>query len=177
MAPSAAVQMKQRMKMRMKQRMRNRMMRRKQRRSGFKDTGRIEPIPNPYNPPCDKKWETTRDELAAALAKWPAPECYKFKLTIGCFCPEEYRGPHKVKVRKGKVVGDNPYSLPTMEEIYENIQDQCIEECPETGAERCEVKYGADGEVVQLSIDRSFHIADEEIYYQIEDFRLCGEDE
>lgn len=45
-------------------------------------------------------------EYREALARWQAvgPKAYTIELTIGCFCPDEYRGPFLVKVEDDRIV-------------------------------------------------------------------------
>jgi Family of unknown function (DUF6174) len=110
------------------------------------------------------------------LAKWGSPDCYVFTIQRSCFCPDVVRNATEVQVVNGTIVSPSNYEelfLVPMDELFDQVNDLCVKNCPDRGAARCDVSYGPDGNLASAYIDRSFMIADEEIIYTITDYRTC----
>jgi len=139
---------------------------------------------------CATDWMQTRDAWNANAKVWNRElDCYDYVLTRICFCTQEYRGPFAIQVRGGAVVsstyvgppsvsGSRPAgpatgSIPTMNDLLDQIRDECFAECPRRGAAMCNTAYGPFGQVTSMYIDRNRMIADEEIGVEITDFEPC----
>ena len=146
--------------------------------SGSENINTAEPaLPFPDNG-CDPNWEqTAQDYNAAYNERWSNPSCYSFTLYNGCFCPSTVRGPHDIVVQDGVIVSpsdpDNEMFLVTMNDIFAKIYNECIANCPDEGADRCEITYAPEGYVTSAFIDISEQMADEETRYEITNFQLC----
>jgi hypothetical protein len=96
-----------------------------------------------------------------------------------CRCPD--RGPTQIIVVNDTVIspqsGDMIQPMPTMNELYEIIYSDCIENCPSSGAAECLVEYAPTREdgayITYFSRDRSFLAVDEEIEYIITNVTFC----
>jgi hypothetical protein len=126
---------------------------------------------------CDANSEQTRADYVANVEQtWEDPSCYTFKITRDSFGPPESRGPFLVKVKNGKVVNNNPnlpYDFPTMNELMDQVYQNCVATCPDSGAAKCDIVYGPGGSLKLVDIDLAEEVLDEEIRYTIGGFRKC----
>lgn len=131
----------------------------------------------PENQTCDANWEQTKADYEANVATWGSPECYAFTIRRGCFCTDAIRRPARVRVENGVVVtpaNSQELFLRPMAELFDEVFRLCVKDCPDRGAARCDVSYGAAGNLQAVFIDRSFMIADEEISYDIYNYTTCS---
>lgn len=122
---------------------------------------------------------------AAARALWESADLvdYDYSFSRGCFCPQEYVGPHDVSVRDGIVTaatydGIDLKKLPTLnlttyDEIIQTVDgvfdeiDRALDEAHSlTAAYHPELGYPTD-----VYIDWEEMMADEEVNYTISDLR------
>jgi hypothetical protein len=86
----------------------------------------------------------------------------------------EYMRPVRIDVRNDTIVHteyiDNPNAtvideqLATMNTLFARVEKNCFEGCPNVGASYCDIEYNnVTGSIVQVFIDQSKMIADEEI--------------
>jgi hypothetical protein len=128
--------------------------------------------------PCDANWNQTAVEYAQNLEKWGNPDCYYFTIQRSCFCSEDIRNPTEVKVENGEIVSPSNYEdlfLLPMEDLFAQVNNLCVKNCPEKGSAQCDVTYGEEGNLESAYIDRSEMVADEEIIYDITNYRTCSE--
>ena len=130
---------------------------------------------------CDPNWQTLNVQLKRNRAAWnqysKSMKCYTMVFARQCFCPPEWRGPFDATV-DGRVVYPKRFSIPTMDEIFDMVQERCIDGCPKRGAVLCNVKFASEDEgsyIKSLYIDQIKQIADEEIGYTIDDLKPCVE--
>jgi hypothetical protein len=99
--------------------------------------------------------------LDAARARWRERGLvsYRFRQTIGCFCPEEYRKPRTMTVRRRRAVRPGKIHRPyaTAPKLFRVIQDAI-----DRRVARLTVTYGTVGLPRQIFIDYDEMIADEE---------------
>ena len=146
----------------------------------------------PDDGPTTTDTPTTIDPLdeadaayAAARALWESAELvdYDYSFSRGCFCPQEYVGPHDVSVRDGIVTaatydGIDLKKLPilnltrydeiiqTVDGVFDEI-DRAIDE-----ADRFTAEYHPElGYPTDVFIDWEELLADEEVNYTIADLR------
>lgn len=125
---------------------------------------------------CDSNWENTRDEFQRNQPKWKNYACYSFELRR-----QNYNFPRGQRPLRIHVVNDsvermddieNPAvhvplrpsqvgHLPTMNQLFSRIKDDCFKSCPETGAQYCSVEYDIHhGAISSLYINaRHYHIS------------------
>lgn len=118
-----------------------------------------------------------RTELEANAQLWETagPDSYVYAIVRNCFCPEEYRGPVRVRVENGVAVervyvgsGDPvpeaiASSFPTVDGLFELLRSAYEEE-----ADEVRVTYDPDlGVPVDFWIDYLQMAADEEIGMQV----------
>jgi hypothetical protein len=128
--------------------------------------------------PCDMNWNQTAVEYRQNLEKWGDPDCYYFTIQRSCFCSETIRNPVEVKVENGEIVSPSNYEelfLLSMDALFAQVNELCVRNCPDKGSARCDITYGEEGNLQSAFIDRSEMIADEEIIYDITDYRVCSE--
>ena len=136
-------------------------------------------------PPTVDPLDEADAAYAAARAMWESAELvdYDYSFSRGCFCPQEYVGPHEVSVRDGVVTaatydGIDLKKLPilnltsydeiiqTVDGVFDEI-DRAIDEADQlTAAYHPELGYPTD-----VFIDWEEMIADEEVNYTIVDLR------
>ena len=117
------------------------------------------------------------DEFSVNESKWYSKNInnYEFTLRINCFCPQERVGPHLIKVVNDEIVSVNnqPYDpaatgeLMTIDELFTFV---------ETGIDgnpyRKTIEYNSTyGYPQYVFFDYSKTMADEEIGYQLSDFK------
>lgn len=135
------------------------------------------------NEPCIN-WEATAAAYQAAFAQWQEPACYTFTYTFLGFSVGEPAGVTQT-VRNGASLqeGDRK-QFQTLADVWNLIDEQCIQNCPLNGAHLCDVVYATtndeDGGLVYptlVSIDPDSIVIDEELIYRIEDVRVlnCAE--
>lgn len=146
----------------------------------------------PTRPPrpsegCDPDWQTIESEWQEHRAKWLATnktDCYNMTLYRDCYCPPDVRGPHYVVVQNDSIVSPSDGHatgarfVPTMNELFQFIYDECIDGCPDSGAVRCVAQYAEDedGSYVNYTYrDRSRYIADEELGFLVFNLTFCDE--
>jgi Family of unknown function (DUF6174) len=138
---------------------------------------------NPFNTGCDPEWEAklveynrTRQEI------WTNPTCYSYIFVRTCFCPPEYMRPVRVHVTNDTVtnvsyvmdddanatiVGEYDRHFPTMNELFDIVNNSCFDGCPDDGATLCLMEYdNVTGTIDHVYIDHSKMIMDEEMVSQ-----------
>ena len=117
------------------------------------------------------------DELSANKSKWYRKNInnYEFNLRINCFCPEERVGPHLINVVNDEIVSVNnlPYDpdktgeLYTIDELF-TLVETSIERKPYLKTIEYNSTYGYP-QTVWFDFNKT--MADEEIGYQVSDFK------
>lgn len=126
------------------------------------------------------RWDSPRAELDEARARWAESDVADYDLTIArlCFCPEDVRGPARVRVRNHTVV-DRTYAgsgepvdpqwvsyFPTVEGLFEFIEDAI-----DRDAHRLEVEYDPErGYPTRAWADYLENVADEELGFEATEF-------
>ena len=105
---------------------------------------------------------SARTELNAAIERWFVYDVddYRFRQSIGCFCPQTVTEPRTLRVRNGKPVRRRKYHKPydTVIKLF-GVIDQAIKD----EVDELNVTYGKVGLPRSIYIDRSRMIADEEL--------------
>ncbi|MFN6572245.1 hypothetical protein A6770_13755 [Nostoc minutum NIES-26] len=103
---------------------------------------------------------------------------YQYTLSNGCFCIPEARGPVVIKVRNGQTISitlaDGQPANPEFFQKYNTIPKlfDVIQDAIERKASSLNVQYNHKlGYPMQINIDYSSQIADEELYLTIENFK------
>ena len=118
-----------------------------------------------------------KDELSMNKSKWDRRNIssYEFTLRINCFCPRERTGPHLIKVINDEIVSVNnlPYDPDKTGELYTidqlfNFVEVSIDSNPYLKTIEFNPRYGYPQNVF---FDFQKYMADEEIGYQVSDFR------
>lgn len=117
--------------------------------------------------PCTG-WQDTKAALDSAKAVWSGPECYDFSYTFLGFQSGHPTRTH-VQIRDGKPGGDSEKSI---DDFFDIIESRCVSNCPDEGAENCEVEYAAEGYPSFISIDMSQYMGDEEIIFALSNFAV-----
>jgi hypothetical protein len=120
---------------------------------------------------------TDSDEFSVNKSKWYRKNInnYEFTLRINCFCTEERAGPHLIKVINNAIVSVNnlPYDPEKTGELYTINQlftfvETSIERNPYFKTIEYNSTYGYPQNVF---FDFNKQMADEEIGYQVTDFK------
>ena len=122
--------------------------------------------------------KTTGDsELSYNQSKWERKNIsdYEFTLRINCFCPQERVGPHMIKVVNDEIVSVNtqPYDpgttgeLLTIDDLFTFVETS-IERNPYIRTIEFNSTFGYPESVW---FDFNKNMADEEIGYQVTDFK------
>lgn len=118
-----------------------------------------------------------KDELSMNKSKWDRRNIssYEFTLRINCFCPQERTGPHLIKVINDEIVSVNnlPYDPDKTGELYTidqlfNFVEISIDSNPYLKTIEFNPIYGYPQNVF---FDFQKYMADEEIGYQVSNFR------
>jgi hypothetical protein len=108
--------------------------------------------------------------LDGARAAWKAAgiKNYQVRVALGCFCPEQYRTPRTIRVRRLAPVNPPPHlkDMATVPRMFRKIQGAI-----DAKVAMVDVTYGARGVPRSITIDRSRMIADEEQYYTVDRFK------
>jgi len=118
------------------------------------------------------------DEFSVNESKWYGKNIdnYEFTLRINCFCPQERLGPHLIKVVNDEIVSVNnqPYDpaatgeLMTIDELF-----TFVEAGIDGNPYRKTIEYNSTyGYPQYVYFDYSKTMADEEIGYQLSDFKV-----
>jgi hypothetical protein len=117
------------------------------------------------------------DELSVNKSKWHSKNIsdYEFTLRINCFCTDERVGPHLIKIVNDKIVSVNnlPYDPDKTGELYTIDQlftfvETSIERKPYLKTIEYNFTYGYP-QTVWFDFNKT--MADEEIGYQVSDFK------
>lgn len=113
-----------------------------------------------------------RAQLERAQARWARQRQhvrdYNYRLEIGCFCPEEVRGPHMLRVRRARPVRPRRETAryDTVPELFEVVDDAL-----DGRAARLDVRYDRRrGFPRSISVDRRRDTADDEITISVDRF-------
>lgn len=105
---------------------------------------------------------SARTKLNQARERWAAEglEDYRFRQSIGCFCPPDVTKPRTMRVRNGRAVKPGSFHrrYATVPKLFAVIQ-----EAIEDGAARLDVAYGASGLPRHIFVDSNAMIVDEEL--------------
>ena len=120
--------------------------------------------------------EARLDEVRAQRDRWGSNEITDYTMTveIGCFCPEEYRGPFEVAVAGGQLVSATYKGEPAAEDVADQYFTvgglfDALEGLVDS--DRLEVTYDrATGFPTEINADPDFQIADEEVYITVSNF-------
>lgn len=110
-------------------------------------------------------------ELEEQRALWAenGDNAYTMVVEIGCFCPEEYRGPFEVTVVDGDIesvtmndeqVEPVDRSFLTVEGLFSTIEDYAH-------SDEITVTYAPAGYPSAIDIDPDFNIVDEELFIEV----------
>lgn len=109
--------------------------------------------------------------LDAARERWAEHGVASYRMRVGvrCFCPRSYTMPRPLTVRRGKPVPPVPPHLRTYATVPRIFA--FIQRAIDGRAALMTVRYSPHGLPREVSIDRSFQIADEEIGVVVDRFR------
>ncbi len=118
-------------------------------------------------------------ELEKQRALWAenGDNTYTMVVEIGCFCPEEYRGPFEVTVVDGNIesvtmndqdVDPADRSFLTVEGLFSTIEDYAH-------SDEITVTYEPAGYPSTIDIDPDFNIVDEELFIEVHDLVPHGD--
>ena len=118
------------------------------------------------------------DEFSVNESKWYSKNIndYEFTLRINCFCPQERVGPHLIKVVNDEIVfvNNQPYDpaatgeLVTIDELFSFVESGI-----DGNPYRKTIEYNSTyGYPQYVFFDYSKTMADEEIGYQLSDFKV-----
>lgn len=109
--------------------------------------------------------------LDAARERWAEHGVISYRMRVGvrCFCPRSYTMPRPLTVRRGKPVPPVPPHLRTYATVPRIFS--FIQRAIDGRAALLTVRYSPHGLPREVSIDRSFQIADEEIGVVVDRFR------
>ncbi len=122
--------------------------------------------------------------LQSNREKWDsqAVSHYRFKLSIGCFCPYQGIMPLTIEVKDGQIVSlTDVNGQPVGEEFRANFEEAAtverlfavVEEAASGGADEIQVEYDAKyGFPSSISIDYIKEAMDDEISYHVLDFEV-----
>lgn len=65
------------------------------------------------------------------------------------------------------------FEIPSMENMFDYIEERCFQSCPYKGPARCKASYNVDGSLRSLLIDQTRRVVDEEIIYTITNVEMC----
>jgi Family of unknown function (DUF6174) len=139
---------------------------------------------------CDSGWEKKlEDHRFNRQEVWTDPNCYSYELELSCSCAPEYTRPIRIEVVNDTVVsveyvanvGDPTISAvpddrqpQTMNMLYQKVNRDCFDACPDTGAQECTITYdGVNGNIESLYIDYSKLAADDELVSKRMAFFVC----
>ena len=129
---------------------------------------------------CQDNWRQIRKRLRASQTKWakkaPSTSCYNMTLAKQCFCTPEWIGPHALQITNGAIKNTTIPSteMPTVEDLFDLVDEHCVADCPASGAASCKVRFDpVYGYIKSLWIDVSAQMADEEIGYVVSDLSFC----
>lgn len=121
-------------------------------------------------------------DAAEALWKQKHPEHYAYQLQPSCFCPPEYTQPIAIRVFKGKIqqadLVTSKKPLPaerkgdakTIEDLFKLIRD-AINRPAASVKITYDQQYGFPS---SISIDLDQRMADEELYYSVNEFKRAS---
>lgn len=120
--------------------------------------------------------EELLDELEQQRSVWADRDVTDYIITveIGCFCPEEFRGPFEVTVVEGDIDtvtmnGTNVQPVDatflTVEGLFSTIEDYAY-------SDEINVTYSPDGYPTIIDIDPSRNTIDEELRIDVHDLRI-----
>jgi len=116
---------------------------------------------------------------------WEEPSCYLYLVGRGGRVTPEYAGPFQVEVRDGiaTVVDGSPQEDIglTIEDWMELVRSQCLAGCvegdPGDPAYECRVSFDETlSYPTEIYIDKDVRIADEELYYVLQELRMCSDE-
>lgn len=108
-------------------------------------------------------WEKQKELFDKAKTAWTSPACYSFHFEASKFGSES--SGRDIQVKNGNAALDGDMSI---DEIFDEIETQCLAKCPEEGAYSCDVSYSATrGYPLQVLIDKSQFTVGEETRYTI----------
>lgn len=118
---------------------------------------------------CDNDEKDRELEMAYKKNRkaWGDLECYDIKFIYSSFTSIVI---DDLKIRNGKIVNSNDPRMKTMSQVYDMIQQECVDGCS-----NCRVSYGDKGIIDSLSIDPVKEIDGDEISYMIQDFVSCAD--
>jgi hypothetical protein len=100
-------------------------------------------------------WEITVPAYEEAIAKWKEPACYNFTYVDHMYTSYLSTPQHEFvqMVRNGTVLsayGDDSlgWFLPfaTFDDIWNEIDEDCVRDCPTSGARGCQIEYATESE-------------------------------
>jgi hypothetical protein len=116
------------------------------------------------------------DEIRAQRDRWESNEIADYTMTveIGCFCPEEYRGPFEIVVADGRVVSATFRGEPAADDVadqYFTIDGLFDSAEALVDSDMLDVTYDrALGFPSVINADPEFRMADEEVYVTVSGF-------
>jgi hypothetical protein len=112
-----------------------------------------------------------RARLERAQARWSRQHLrdYRYRLEVGCFCPEQVRGPHTLTVRDGRPVRPRRFtaSYDTVPELF-GVVDDAIDGRVASLTVRYDRRRGFPR---TISVDGRRNVADDEITISVDRFR------
>lgn len=133
------------------------------------------PTPNTSQPTPTPSQSDIRQQLDAAMARWNAnrPTNYEFTLQRSCFCPQS--DPVVITVNGAQIVsptvsGNTP--LMTVDELFQKVQAAL----DSSNSHVFSVEFERDlGYPISVSIDQIVGAIDDEVSYQVSEFRILPE--
>lgn len=111
-----------------------------------------------------------RADLRRARARWARQHVrdYRYRLQVGCFCPKEVLGPHRIRVRRGRPVRTRRAIAP-----YDTIPDlfEVIDDALDGRAAQLDVRYDRRlGYPRSISVNHRADTADDELTITVDRF-------
>lgn len=140
-------------------------------------------VPTPTETPSDPTVNPdvqTAEEIAQHFQVWLDNNITHYRYTIerNCFCVEEARGPVTVEVQGDEVTITDVTTGTQGNEFFEDVNTitkiyDLLQTAADEGADEITATYDdVTGVPLTVKIDKSFQMADEEMYYTISNFEL-----
>jgi len=126
---------------------------------------------------CGTRHRDVELALRQQRARWNAlgATTYEYTFERLCFCPEDIRGPFRVRVENGAIVRTQPAVPASFPEAVATIPQafDIIDEAVDRGACSIDVRYdAATGVPADVFIDYDQRLADEEMGFRISDVAI-----
>ena len=137
------------------------------------------PIETPSDPTANPDIQTA-DDITEHFQVWLDQNITNYRYTIerSCFCVEEARGPVTIEVNGDQVTITDVATGAEGNEFFDDVNTitkiyELLQTAAEEGADEITATYDdVTGVPLTLKIDKSFQMADEEMFYTISNFEV-----